>query len=265
MYYYLSKTLGVLLVPSNLLPIVVICGLLLWRSRYAWIGRRITATGIILLLIAGAMPLGSALLVPLENRFPQWDPARGAPDGIIVLGGIINEYISWRRHDISLDQSAERLTAAINLSRRYPAARILFCGGNASLFGGMPESTLAVRFLEQFGVPDDRILVDDTSRNTMENALNAKKIVAAKPGERWLLVTSAFHMPRAIGLFRQAGFPVEAYPVDWKTGGWRDLRGVPSSLLYGYSRLDLATHEWEGLFVDWISGRSSTLFPGPSK
>jgi uncharacterized SAM-binding protein YcdF (DUF218 family) len=72
-------------------------------------------------------------------------------------------------------------------------------------------------------------------------------------------------MPRAIGLFRMAGFPVEAYPVDYKTGGWRDLRALPSlSLLGGFSRLDSATHEWEGLLVDWLSGRTASLFPAPA-
>lgn len=127
----------------------------------------------------------------------------------------------------------------------------------------MPEFELAVQFLESYGVPSDDILVDRTARNTMENAVNAKKIAAPKPGERWLLVTSAFHMPRAIGLFRAAGFPVEAYPVEWLTGGWGDVIDLQPSLLGGFVDLDIAAHEWEGLFIDWIVGRTSTLFPGP--
>jgi uncharacterized SAM-binding protein YcdF (DUF218 family) len=262
-YFYLSKTLGLLLIPSNIFLVVVICGLLLWRSRYARLGRRLTVAGIVLLLIAGATPLGTALLVPLENRFPQWDASKGAPDGIVVLGGVINTHTSLARNDISLGPSAERLIAAVDLFRQYPATRIVFSGGNSNLISaGIPESKLVVRFLMRSGIPSDRIVVDRTARNTMENAINAKELAAPKSGERWLLVTSAFHMPRAIGLFRAAGFSVEAYPVDWKTGGWRDLRRLPSLPIELY-QFNLAAHEWEGLFIDWITRRTTTLFPGP--
>jgi uncharacterized SAM-binding protein YcdF (DUF218 family) len=265
MYFDLSKTLGFVAVPSNLVMLIIIFGLLLWRSRYARFGRRITVAGIVLLLIGGATPVGTALLLPLENRFPRWDQTRGAPDGVVVLGGVVNTYISRRRNEIAVGPSTQRLLATVDLYRQYPNARIVFSGGNPSLvFAGSPESDLAVPFLEHWGVPAGDIGVDDAARDTMENALNAKRIAAPKPGERWLLVTSAFHMPRAIGLFRAAGFPVEAYPVDWKTGGWRDILGLPSSLIGGFGRLDVAAHEWEGLLVDWLIGRSSTLFPAPA-
>ena len=265
MYFYLSKTLGFFAVPSNFIPLVVIGGVLLWATRYARFGRRTAITGIVLLLIAGVTPLSTILLLPLENRFPQWNAVEGAPDGIIVLGGIIRVHISFLRNEISLDSAANRLIAAVELYRRYPAARIVFSGGNSNLiFKGAAESGFAVRFLENLGVPSDHIAVDPTSRNTIENAYNAKKVAAPKPGERWLLVTSAAQMPRAIGLFRAAGFPVEAYPVDWMTGGWGDVIGLRLSLLRGFVDLDIAAHEWEGLLIDWLTGRTSTLFPGPT-
>jgi len=265
MYFYLSKTIGFFAVPSNLVTVIVILGLLLWRSRYARLGKRTTIAGLVLFVIAGASPLGTALLLPLENRFPQWDATHGAPDGIVVLGGVLNPYISRHRNNIAFGPSAERLIAAVDLSRRYPDARVVFSGGNASMISReMPESDLAVRFLERSGVPSDRILLDRAARNTMENALNAKSIAAPKPGERWLLVTSASHMPRAMGAFRAAGFPIEAYPVDYKTGSWRDLRALPTSVIGGYGRLDLAAHEWVALVVDWMMGRTSALFPGPA-
>jgi uncharacterized SAM-binding protein YcdF (DUF218 family) len=262
MYFYLSKTLGFLAFPSNVIMVIVILGLLMWRTRY---GKRITVVGILLLLIGGMTPIGTALLLPLENRFPQWDPARGSPDGMIVLGGVLNAHISRHRHNISMDSSAERLFAAVDLERRYPAARILFSGGNSNLiFMGTSEADLAVPFLERLGVPSDHILVDRTSRNTMENVVNSKNLAAPKPGERWLLITSAFHMPRAIGLFRAAGFPVEAYPVDWKTGSWRDVAAVPTSPLGGIASLDVASREWTALLINWMMGRTSALFPGPA-
>ena len=113
------------------------------------------------------------------------------------------------------------------------------------------------------GVPRGRVELDSGARNTMENAINAKRLVAPAPGERWLLVTSASHMPRAVGLFREVGFPVEAYPVDWQTAGWADLTSQSFSLLGGFVHLDMAAHEWVALAFDRVSGRTSTLFPSP--
>ncbi len=264
MYFLTSKILEFFVVPTNFILTLTICGLLLWRTRFAKFGMRVTVTSILLLLTAGVVPVGTALLLPLENRFQPWDPSRGAPTGIIVLGGVINPEVSKQRGEISLNQAAERLVAALELYQRYPTVRVVLSGGNSdTLFPGRSESEFAAIFLERLGIPRDRIELETSSRNTMENAVNTARLVMPKPGERWLLVTSAWHMPRAIGLFRKARFPVEAYPVDWQTGGWNDLAKHWFRLLRGLDDLDLATHEWVGLIFDRLSGRTSTLFPGP--
>lgn len=264
MYFLISKTIGIFAVPSNAIMGIALCGLLLWPTRWSKIGKRIVIGSILLLVIAGASPLGTVLLVPLENRFPPWDASRGAPTGIIILGGIISPEVSLKRGEVSLGQAAERLLAAVNLYRRYPTARIVFTGGNGNVvFGGPPESDMAVRFLQSLGIPQEHIEIESRARNTMENAINTKRLVAPKPGERWLLVTSASHMPRAMGLFRKAGFFVEAYPVDWQTSGWPDVAMQSVSLLRGFDHVDLAAHEWVALIVDRLTGRTSTLFPGP--
>jgi uncharacterized SAM-binding protein YcdF (DUF218 family) len=110
-----------------------------------------------------------------------------------------------------------------------------------------------------------RLLLEDRSRDTDENARLSKAAAHPRPGERWLLVTSAYHVPRAIGAFRRAGFAVEAYPVDWRTRGQKDFLQPLSSVSDGLKRLDTAAHEWAGLLVYWITGRSSPLFPGPGQ
>jgi uncharacterized SAM-binding protein YcdF (DUF218 family) len=135
----------------------------------------------------------------------------------------------------------------------------VFSGG----VGQIPEAELAQRLFENVGVPAGRLITEDRSRNTDENAKFTKAIADPKPDERWLLVTSAHHMPRAIGAFRRAGFPVEAYPVDWRTRGPEDLVRPFRTASDGLKLTDTAAHEWVGLFVYWLTGRSSELFPEP--
>src|SRR5262249_28866407 len=132
MYFLASKIIGFFFVPSNFILTLTVCGLLLWRTRFSKSGKRIVIAGIFLFLIAGATPVGTALLLPLENRFQPWDSSRGAPTGIIVLGGVINPEKSVQRGEISLDDASERIIAAVELYHRYPNVRIVFAGGNAS-------------------------------------------------------------------------------------------------------------------------------------
>jgi uncharacterized SAM-binding protein YcdF (DUF218 family) len=237
---------------------------LLLPTRFARAGRVLAFASLIVLAILGLSPAGNALIIPLEERFPRWDATRGAPDGIIVLGGAISPDVSTARGEVALNEAAERLTVAAELARRYPDARIVFSGGSGALiYDEGAEAPLALRLLESLGIPRARITLEDRSRNTVENAVLSKAIVQPKPGERWLLVTSAHHLPRAVGVFRKAGFPVEAYPVDWRTRGADDALRPFASVGDGLRRSDTAVREWVGLAVYWLTGRSSELFPGP--
>jgi uncharacterized SAM-binding protein YcdF (DUF218 family) len=101
------------------------------------------------------------------------------------------------------------------------------------------------------------------SRNTQENAEFSKALAAPKSGERWLLVTSAYHMPRSVGVFRKAGFAVEPYPVDWRVGGPADRWRFRTFAIDGLANLDAGTREWMGLVAYRISGKTSEFFPGP--
>ena len=107
-------------------------------------------------------------------------------------------------------------------------------------------------------------MMERRSRNTLENAEFSKALVAPKAGERWLLVTSAFHMPRSVGLFRKAGFAVEPYPVDWRVGGRGDLFAFSKIAADGLERTDLAVREWIGLIAYRATGKIDELLPGPS-
>jgi uncharacterized SAM-binding protein YcdF (DUF218 family) len=263
MFFILSKTLGLFAVPSNIILALTVTGLLLTATRFARGGRRLLAIGVVLLALAGLSPLGDALILPLEQRFPS--PAlTEPPTGIVVLGGAIGPQLSQARGSPALNESAERVTAIASLARRFPRARIVFSGGNASLVDDAPsEALFAVPLFESFGIPRSRIEVEGKSLNTVQNAVFTKALVKPKPGERWLLVTSAHHMPRAVGCFRRAGFEVVAYPVDWRTRGRSDLLLPFATVSGGLARTDVAVREWVGLAVYRLSGKTSELFPGP--
>jgi uncharacterized SAM-binding protein YcdF (DUF218 family) len=266
MFFVLSKTFGFFAIPSNLAVSLGLFGLLLLPTRFVRAGRRLVVASLVILAILGLSPVGNALIIPLEQRFPPWDPARGAPDGIIVLGGAIAPDISAARNGAALNEAAERMTAIPELARRYPDARILFSGGSGALiYDEGNEAEFALRLFESLGIARARILLENRSRNTVENALFSKAIAQPKPSDRWLLVTSAYHMPRAIGIFRKAGFAVEPYPVDWRTRGLADVWRPFPTMGEGLRRTDIAAREWVGLAVYWLTGRSSELFPAPQR
>ena len=264
MFFFLSKILGFFALPSNLLIVLGLVGIAIAVLRGGRAGGRLVVASLILLAILGFSPLSNALMLPLEQRFPPWDASRGAPAGIIVLGGAFDTIVSATRDDIPLTDAAERMTVSAALALKYPQARLIFSGGTGTLvYDGPTEGELARRFYASLGIPADRIAIEEESRDTAENAMLTKPLADPKPGERWLLVTSAYHMPRSIGVFRRVGFAVEAYPVDYRTRGIEDLARPFPSLGEGLRRGDTAMREWIGLLMYRLAGRTSELFPGP--
>lgn len=266
MFFVLSKIGGFFTLPSNAIALLCVVGAALWLTRWARAGARLMAAGIVLLLVFGFSPVGNLLLLPLTERFPAWNPVGPDPVGIIVLGGAVEAESSAARGVLELNSAGERMIAMVQLAQRYPAARVVFTGGSAALvLGENSEAPFAGRMLDDFGIARDRVTLEATSRTTDENAELTRKLMAPGPGERWLLVTSAFHMPRSMGAFRAAGFDVEAYPVDWRSRGWSDGLMPFDTLAAGLGRSDTAVHEWVGLFSYWLTGRIEDLFPGPDE
>jgi uncharacterized SAM-binding protein YcdF (DUF218 family) len=264
MFFIASKVFGFFTTPSNVIALICVIGVVLLLTRWQSAGRRIAMLGVALLVICGFSPLGNLVFLPLTERFPAWQDTGQEPTGIIVLGGAIYPELSEARKMPELNGAAERMTAGVELARRFPNAKFVFTGGNASLFDRrLSEATYAGKFFEGLGIPKDRIILEDRSRTTFENALLSKELLKPKPGEYWLVVTSAYHMPRAIGSFRAVGFDVHAYPVDWRTRGWSNARIPFDSVAEGLDRLDMAVHEWIGLLSYRVAGRSSELFPAP--
>jgi uncharacterized SAM-binding protein YcdF (DUF218 family) len=263
MFFILSKTIGVLLRPSVTLIIIGLAGLMLMRTRWRRGGLRLLVTGFVLLLIAGISPLSDILTHTLESRFPKWDASRGAPDGIIVLGGALAPLLSLHHGEPIVGEDAGRVLAIAKLARDYPNARIVYSGGDGTLLGkGGAEALYLQSLLATLGVDTKRVILEPRSRNTAENAAFSKDLINPKPGERWLLVTSAQHMPRSIGIFRKVGFAVEAYPVAWRSDVHYRF-GLSVTIGANLARLDLATSEYAGLLAYWLTGQSSALWPAP--
>jgi uncharacterized SAM-binding protein YcdF (DUF218 family) len=264
MFFILSKTLAFLITPSNIVIGIGLAGLLLMLTRFRRAGWRLVIACPLLFIIIGVLPIGPAMIATLENRFPLWIDDGRPVDGIVVLGGTFDLRISAARGRLAITGAVERLTESAELARRYPAAKIVFAGGNPSLLHNFPpEAELAVQLFELLGVPSTRIILESRSRNTEENARYAMDLARPKPGERWLLVTSAVHMPRSVGIFRKVNFAVEPYPVDWNSMPGSNLSNFLSRPLTGWQLIDEAAHEWAGLLAYWITGQSSELFPGP--
>jgi uncharacterized SAM-binding protein YcdF (DUF218 family) len=264
MYYALSKILWFFTTPSNVvLAFVAAGGFVWWKGRARW-GKRLLAFGVLLFVVFGLSPFSNWLLLTLEQRFPQWRDDGRPIAGIVVLGGAVEVHPSEERNVLALNDSAERMIAMGDLARRFPNVPVVFTGGAGSpVDGSGAEADVVAPHLQEFGLAPDRVRFERQSRNTIENARFTKSILGLKPGDRILLVTSAFHMPRSVGLFRAEGYDVIAYPVDFRTGGWMDAWRPFLSASDGLRRTDFAVREWIGLAAARIIGHSRELFPGP--
>ncbi|MDQ0346224.1 YdcF family protein [Ancylobacter vacuolatus] len=263
MFFYVSKVFWLVVAPSTLLTVLAVAGLAL-SLRWHQLGMTLATIGAVGLLLIGLGPFGRMLLVPLEGRFPPYVESGRQVDGIIVLGGSELPGISAARGQPSFQESAERILAMGELARLYPNARIVVAGGSGRLSDSpMQEADVVRMALPQIGLAEERVMFESASRNTAENARLAMALVKPAPGENWLLVTSAYHMPRAVGCFRAVGFPVTAYPVDFRTTGVPGYFRLFSSVAEGLSFFELALREWVGLAVYYFTGRIDSPLPGP--
>jgi len=265
LFFYVSKFLWFFAQPSNAILLLLFAGAVMLWSRWTRLGRRLVLLAAFLLFVTGLTPLGHMLILPLEERFARADLSRGAaPDGIVILGGAQDMSIRNARGVVTVNEAAERLVEAVLLARRFPDARILFTGGSGGLFERhMSEAEGAAMLLMNLGVARERLLLETAAQNTYQNAQYSEELARPRPGSRWLLVTSASHMPRAMGSFRTAGFVIEPWPVDYRTRGRKDFWRFFPKPSEGWRRVDNAVREWAGLLAYRLTGRTDTWFPGP--
>lgn len=265
MFFYLSKIFWFVAAPSHFLILSGLAGLVFRWFKWRRIGGFLVVFSIVGMAFAAFSPLSLLLALPLEERFQPPDPEPETVDGVVVLGGAINTLVSSHRGRMALADSGERVANIAALARRYPTARILYSGGSVSIFRHTTvEADVAAVYFESFGIAEDRILLERKAKNTWQNAVYSKELAKPVEGETWLLVTSAFHMPRAMGVFRQAGWPeMVPWPVDYRMAGPPDTKRIRTNAGLGVQLIDLAAKEWIGLLAYRVTGRTGSLFPAP--
>jgi len=265
MFFFLSKILWFIVDPGNLLLLGLVIGSILTWTRW----RRLTKWWLTLLaagtLVLAVIPLGENMLGRLENRFPRLALLPVKVDGIIVLGGIVDQFVSKDRGTLTINGAVERLTEFVRLAKLYPKVKLVFSGGSGVLFNqNLKEADFIAPLIRELGIDPERVIFENQSKNTAENAVLTKKLINPDKDELWILITSAFHVPRAIGTFRHAGWNMLGYPVDYRLK--KNLEFKPRfNLRSGMNAFAAGLHEWIGLTFYWLTGRTNELFPGPLK
>lgn len=265
MFFWLSKILWMLVDPGNLLLLALASGTGLLWTRWSRLGRRILFGAALAVGAVAVIPIGEWGWTILENRFPPPAALPDKVDGIVVLGGIVDPAQTRARGEEAIGGAMERLVAFARLAQRYPEANLVFTGGSGDPWNQEFKEAHAVGpLLTLLGVDPNRVLFEAESRNTYENAVFSRRLVQPEAGERWLLVTSAFHMPRAVGCFRRAGWKVIGYPTDFNTAGAQADFRLRFNVTGGFAGLSGLLHEGAGLLFYRLTGRTDAFFPAPS-
>ena len=256
MYVYLSKILPVFVMPLSVVLLLLLVGLMFLRK-----GRRKTSGGFLslalVLLWTASMPLVANLLYGnIESQYPP-QPLDRVPAGgcVIVLGGVVGAPIP-PRVDIEFNEAVDRVYKTAELYRAGKAPYVIVTGGNQPWTkSGTAEAELIRDVLMGWGVPEDVIFLEGSSRNTRENALYSRNIINSINCEQPLLVTSAAHMPRALAAFNSVGLRVTPVSTDVRvadTGFPALVEFMPSA--QALAMTSDAIREWIGQWVYSMKG-----------
>jgi len=265
MFFILSKVFWLLAQPASIVLLLMLAGLAaLWTGRRRLAGWAVLG-GVLVQTLVGFTSFGYVLLQPLENRFPLPSPPPERVEAIILLGGATLARPSTARQLAELNDAGDRLATTLWLAKRYPEARIVLSGGGGLLSDDETESEAVTmeRFLVMQGIAADRLLLEGQSRNTDENAELTGTLLEGIGGPV-VLVTSAFHMPRSVGLFRKQGTEVIPWPTDYRTTGREWFGPDLANPVQNLNVTTAAIKEWIGLAVYHWTGRTTELLPGPA-
>ncbi|MFW5447570.1 MAG: YdcF family protein [Methylophagaceae bacterium] len=263
LFFIASKLVWGVLSPTNLIVLLMsLATIQLFRNKISAAKKILLPTAVVSLILL-SYPISDYLMHPLETRFSKPDVLPDTIDGIIVLGGGENLKISIAWNTAEIGGGGDRFIAAAMLAKHYPKAPVIFSGGSGllrfdtTITGG----DVARALLIAVGIDENRLIIESQSRNTHENFVLLKDKLPKSDGT-YLLVTSAFHMPRSVGIARQQNINVIAYPVDYYSNKVA-LRQWDFSLIEHLNVLEIAWREWIGLTVYYWTGKTAEWLPSP--
>lgn len=261
LFFYASKVIWALVSPDSLILLLLLASFLLMLMKRVQLAKRILGVVVVALTTISFLPVAHTVVFPLESRFPVNPQLPEQVDGIIVLSGGVNARQSSLTGQIQVNEQFERELAMVELMNRYPDAKVIYSGGSSSILNQTYRGADGVKqLIEQFGVATDRVIFERDSRNTYESSINLPQMLNPEPMENWVLITSAFHMPRSVGAFCANNWSVFPYPVDMKTEGeisWRPGLNFAENMVL----LKLGTKEWIGLLAYRLTLKTDALFP----
>jgi uncharacterized SAM-binding protein YcdF (DUF218 family) len=228
-FYSLSKILDILLSP--LTWAILLCLFVTRRSKRPWRGPRKwpALAAALVLYVFSIEPVANALAASLET--PDRATARTGVtyDAVVLLGGVVDDRATSTHRQPAYNDNVERLLVTYDLLRSGRARLAVISGGAVDdSRADVVEARVLARQLTDWGIPEERVVIEDKARNTRENAVEVASIARARGWTRMVVVTSAMHMPRALDCFRAVNLEVDALPVDYRS---HDTRRFASSWL----------------------------------
>lgn len=262
-FFFLSKLAWWFIEPSHAVVFAIGAAIILLFAGRVRAGRNILLAVALFVGVLSLLPVPDIVVGTLEQRFPRPDPLPEKVDGIILLGGAQIPRMTVEYGTPALNAAATTVTTFMWLARRYPDAKLVFTGGSGDpWWQGMTEAETLRLFLTQQGFDAGRVIYEERSRNTYENAVLSKPLADPQPGETWILVTQALHVPRSVGAFRKVGWEVTPYSEVYRYGRHVHF-GAPSNVREALTLFSFGVREWVGLLAYWLTGRSETLLPAP--
>ena len=263
LFFITSKIAWAFMSPSNLIVFALVFGTLLLLFGRITAAKWFLIPSACFAFLMMLFPFQDYLLQPLEERFPVQAKLPYDIDGVIVLGGGEDQKSSLSWSVAEMGKGGDRFAGAAHLARTYPRIPIIYTGGSSSLVMQDKNNShiIAQTLLTTMGVHPDRLVIESKSRNTYENFVNTKPLLPKADGT-YLLVTSAFHMPRSVGIARKLNINVVPYPVDFYSNA-HQFRGISFEYSSHMSGLEIAWREWIGLTVYYLTDKTSNWFPAP--
>ncbi len=261
-FFLASKIIRIIIDPGVVILLLILSSAVLSWTRWRKLSRILLSITALICLFLVTIPMGNYSLQYLENYFPINPPLPKQIDGIIVLGGTLDASLTAARNQLSLNGSVERITNFAKLANLYPSAKLIYTGGTGSLTEqAYKEAQYVSPILKQLGVNEQNLILESQSRNTYENAIFSYDLASPKPNETWILITSARHMPRAIGTFRAANWSnIIPYPVDFIYKG-DEIFGPSLNLRSSLNSFTTAIYEWSGLLAYYLTNKTNNLIP----